>query len=311
MSSKVLFISTWINNPDFIPIQRDLIKKFCKEEADLLCVLDGKDDVSDFTNEGHTNIRKEMIDICKKNDINFIEVPKELHQQPLRNTLFPSFLYNDTYSTRHLDPSSRTAVSNQLGYNTFHKYLSHYRYLVMIQSDVFPFKEFSVVDMLDGNSLLYKNQVRETNDKKHTISHAWDGFLFFDFMVDKSINWNTFSFDTGHTGINKNIFTDTGGATWYILEKILQKKKISSKDSLQWSLSDPYIDTLPQPIQNFCCCDIRNKDGNIFSEIMNDNFIHLRGGGNWEFINSNEAEWLKKQNTRFNMFKHTCLQLLL
>jgi hypothetical protein len=52
---KVLFISTWINHPECIPVQRDLIKKFCKEDTDFLAVLDGKTEEC-FTNNCNKNI---------------------------------------------------------------------------------------------------------------------------------------------------------------------------------------------------------------------------------------------------------------
>ena len=304
MAPKVLFISTWINNPELIPIQRDLIKKFCSEDAELLAVLDGKPTPC-FTNFGDTSMRQRQIDTCRAAGITFVEVPPDLHKEPHRAQLFsvkPPGHYTTDFRNYELDPSSRTAVANQFGWRTYHQYLaSTYDYLVMIQSDVFPFRPFSVREMLDGNSLLYKDQEREP------IHYAWDGFLMFDFTKDKTIPWNEWNFDSGIQ--HDTVFTDTGGGTWPILLKIPLKKNIDTKNSLQWSKDDPYLKTLPSPVQAFLLDDVRNKDDKIFSEIKHHHFVHLRGGGNWEFI-QNLGEGIVIQKTRFEAFAELAQKLL-
>ena len=309
MQSKVLFISTWVNHPELIPYQRDLIKKFCKEDADFLAVIDAKTEPC-YTNLENTKIREEMISICKDNKIQYIEVPPDFHLEENRKQLFPEFLSAQASPHKYRDknPSSRTAVANQVGYNTFLTHLTHYRYLVMLQSDIFLFQPFSVIDMLDGNSLLYKDQFRESEDKKNSMHYAWDGFLMFDFKADISIHaslWKTFSFDDM---IQKgNIYTDTGGGTWFILEKLNKKKKCHFKNSLQWLTNDPILETFPEPIQQFINTDIRNEGDKIYSEIIQGSFIHLRGGGNWEFHNN---IILQQQIERFNKFITTIKELL-
>jgi hypothetical protein len=304
MAPKVLFISTWINNPELIPIQRDLIKKFCSEDAELLAVLDGKPTPC-FTNFGDTSMRQRQINTCRTAGITFVEVPPELHTEPHRAQLFSvksPGKYTTDFRNYELDPSSRTAVSNQFGWRTFHQYLaSSYDYLVMIQSDVFPFRPFSVREMLDGNSLLYKDQERAP------IHYAWDGFLMFDFTKDKSIPWNEWNFDSGIQ--HDNVFTDTGGGTWPLLLNIPLKKSIDAKNSLQWSNDDPYLKTLPVLVQAFLLDDVRNKDNKIFSEIKHHHFVHLRGGGNWEFI-QNLGEGIVIQKTRFEAFAELAQKLL-
>lgn len=309
MQPKVLFISTWVNHPELIPLQRDLIKKFCKEDTDFLAVIDGKTEFC-YTNLGNTKIRQEMIATCKDNKIQYIEVPPDFHFEEKRKQLFPEFLSAQASSHMHRDknPSSRTAVANQVGYNTFLTHLTHYRYLVMLQSDIFPFESFSVIDMLEGNSLLYKDQFRESEDKKNSIHYAWDGFLMFDFKADASIEaalWKTFSFDDMFQ--KGNVYTDTGGGTWHILEKLQKKKKCDSKNSLQWLTSDPILETFPEIIQIFLNTDIRNEGDKIYSEIKHKSFIHLRGGGNWEF---HTEIILHQQIERFNKFIYTIKELL-
>jgi len=316
---KVLFISTWINNPEFIPIQRDLIRKFCQESAELLVVLDGKTTPC-FTNFGDTTIRQRQIDICRANNINFVEVPPNLHEEPQRRQLFQEgmeadMIYDISYRNTTMDPSSRTGTANQFGWRTFHQFLKpHYQYLVMIQSDVFPFAPFSVVEMLSGpegpHSLLYKNQYRVSDDGKREINYAWDGFLMFNFgndsLAEGPIPWNEWNFENG---IQNGIFTDTGGGTWTILPKIQKKKDIDAKNSLQWTFQDPIVATLPSPVREFLQNDIRNEGEKIFSEIKHHFFIHLRGGGNWEFI-KNPGEGLVIQEQRFQAFIRCCLKLL-
>jgi len=311
MLPKVLFISTWVNHPELISLQRDLIKKFCKEDADFLAVIDAKTEVC-YTNLGNTNIRQEMINTCKENKIQHIEVPPDFHFEEKRKQLFPEFLSAQAspHIYRHNNPSSRTAVANQVGYNTFLTYLTHYRYLVMLQSDVFPFQPFSVIDMLDGNSLLYKDQFRESEDKQYSMHYAWDGFLMFDFKADPSIEaslWKTFSFDDQ---IQKGyIYTDTGGGTWYILEKLQKKKKAEYKNSLLWLNNDPILEIFPEQIQLFLNTDVRNEGDKIYSEIKERSFIHLRGGGNWEALYK-IPNLLEMQDQRCKMFHSAARSLL-
>jgi len=309
MQPKVLFISTWVNHPELIPLQRDLIRKFCKEDADFLAVIDAKKEEC-YTNLGNTNMRDELINTCKDNKIQYIEVPPDFHFEEKRKQLFPEFLSAQAspHIYRHNNPSSRTAVANQVGYNTFLTHLTHYRYLVMLQSDIFPFEPFSVIDMLEGNSLLYRNDFRESDDKQYRTHYAWDGFLMFDFKADPSIDaalWKTFSFDDQ---IQKGyIYTDTGGGTWYILEQLQKKKKAECKMSLKWLTSDPILKTFPEPIQRFINTDIRNEGDKIFSEIKQRSFIHLRGGGNWEF---HTEKILVNQWIRFHKFIDIIKELL-
>jgi hypothetical protein len=262
----VLFISTWINNPELIPIQRNLINKFCKENVKFLAVLDGKTTPC-FTNFGDTTMRQRQINICKENSIDYVEVPPDFHSEPGRKQLFEFGEYDTSYRNTNVDPSSRTAVSNQFGWRIFHTNLKKwFTHLVMIQSDVFPFAPFSVREMLDGNSLLYKDQYREP------IHYAWDGFLMFDFSQEPEISWDEWNFDSGIQ--HKTVFTDTGGGTWTILPKIQKKKNIQSRDSLQWTKNDSWFETLPTPIQNFILNDSRNEGNKLFSEIKHFKFIH-------------------------------------
>lgn len=299
----VLFISTWINNPELILIQSNLIKKYCKENVKYLAVLDGKT-YQCFTNFGNVSIREQQINICKQNNIDYVEVPPEFHSEPRRRELFDNHTITYDISYRHtiLDPSSRTAVSNQFGWKIFQTNLKKwFTHLVMIQSDIFPFAPFSVREMLDGNSLLYKNQVKDS------IQYAWDGFLMFDFSQEASIPWDEWNFDSGIH--NNNIYTDTGGGTWKILPKIQKKKNIQSRDSLQWTKDDSWFESLPAPIQEFVLNDNRNEGNKLFSEIKHFKFIHLRGGGNWEYIKEVE-KGLIIQTQRFNKFTEAALKLL-
>lgn len=297
----VLFISTWINNPELIPIQRNLINKFCKENVKFLAVLDGKTTPC-FTNFGDTTMRQRQINICKENSIDYVEVPPDFHSEPGRKQLFEFGEYDTSYRNTNVDPSSRTAVSNQFGWRIFYTNLKKwFTHLVMIQSDVFPFAPFSVREMLDGNSLLYKDQYREP------IHYAWDGFLMFDFSQEPEISWDEWNFDSGIQ--HKTVFTDTGGGTWTILPKIQKKKNIQSRDSLQWTKNDSWFETLPTPIQNFILNDSRNEGNKLFSEIKHFKFIHLRGAGNWEYIKDLEKGF-QIQSKRFVTFTEAASQLL-
>jgi len=305
---KILFMSTWVNNPEFMVMQRDLIRKFCKEPTDFIAVLDGKE-IPCFTNFGDTSMRRRQINCCQGNKISFLEVPPETHIEPARMALFPNPSdYNINCRNPPHDPSSRTAVANQYGYNHFLTNLrSKYDYLVMIQSDIFPFCPFSVVEFLGDKSLLYTKANSLSDDKTDSLDYAWDGFLMFNFKVDPTINWSAWNFDSGFQ--TRGIFTDTGGGTWKILDTIQKKEGIHNLARCRWTRADPLFETLPKSIQDFVLNDGRNEGDNLACEIKHRSFIHLVGGGNWMFIH-NVEEGFKIQTECNKNFFSLCLKLL-
>jgi hypothetical protein len=129
----------------------------------------------------------------------------------------------------------------------------------------------------------------------------------FDFSQEPTIPWNEWNFDSGIQ--NKTVFTDTGGGTWTLLPKIMKKKNIQSRDSLQWTKDDSLFETLPAPIQKFLLNDNRNEGNKVFSEIKHFKFIHLRGGGNWEYMRD-LGKGLQIQTERFEAFTEAASQLL-
>jgi hypothetical protein len=106
-----------------------------------------------------------------------------------------------------------------------------------------------------------------------------------------------------------NIFTDTGGGTWYILEQLKNKKNADCKNSLQWLTSDPILKIVPELIQQFINTDIRNEGDKIYSEIFNGSFIHLRGGGNWEILYK-KLNTIEIQEERYMRFLYVARSLL-
>jgi hypothetical protein len=132
----------------------------------------------------------------------------------------------------------------------------------------------------------------------------------FDFKADTSIDialWKTFSFDDMFQ--KGNVYTDTGGGTWHILEQLQKKKMADCKNSLSWLNADPILKTFPEEIQAFLNTDLRNEGDKLFSEINHNNFIHLRGGGNWEIIYI-KTNILDIQEQRYKSFLSTARALL-
>lgn len=310
MSSPVLFVTTWINHPETVAIQKQLIEKFCAEKPSFLAIIDAKE-TADFSNFGDASMRQQLIDECKKQDIIAFPVPPELHQGEARSKLFP-FPTNHTVLSSFLegDPSARNAVACQFAWNIVLKYLTHYKYVVFLQSDIFPFAPFSVVKRLEGRTLEFKSQIRFSQDKSQQIEYAWDGFLMFDLEAMLAMS-EPFSFEYGPQA--HGISTDTGGGSWKFVKALApgQAVRISSKDSLQWTweTGENQILLVPDCIRDFILSDPRNIGDQIYTEIKSGAFIHLRGGGNWEYMN-NPGEALAIQSIRYSAFMEACQELL-
>ena len=268
------FITSVVNNPTFIEIQYNTLKKYCQGEYEFIVFNDAKG-YPDFTNYNDITIKTQIEDMCKRLNIKCINIPNNHH--------------------KNLDMSSRHA-------DTFNKHVLQYqlknpdKYLIM-DSDMF------LIDYFDVNKFSqYETAI--VLQRRNDEGYLWPGLCYLDMTKMKNfelINWNILP------GF------DSGGRTKEWLKLQLGNTPVPNTDEIRWTNNVFHtngiyfikhlwscswnINELPQNLKNntrlidFLQNDIRNINGKFFCEIYDNVFIHYRAGGNWR----NEGRQLHAQ----------------
>ena len=253
-------LTSVVNNPIFIEIQFHTFKKYMKCEYEFIVFNDAKE-YSDCTNGGDITIKKQIEDICKKLDIQCINVPNFHH-------------VNMGMSQRHGDTFTNHVLKYQL--NNPDKYL-------LLDSDMF------LIDYFDHEEY-FKYECRIVLQNRGTINYISNQVCYLDFTKLTNthlLDWNCVpGLDAGGmTKIWLNMqcdnFPSCHDIRWknevYQTEKIYFIKHLWSTT---WNKSE-----LPQNLQNdklveFLETDPRNTP-NYFCEIYDNKFLHYRAGSNW------------------------------
>ena len=259
-------VTAVVNNPTFIEIQYNTLKKFFKGEYEFIVFNDAKS-FPDFTNGGNTTIKNSIEMLCNKLEITCINIPNEQHKT------------NDSASIRTAD--SMTFILNYQKQNP-DKYL-------LLDSDMF------LIDYFDINKYSQYDcaiVLQSRNDFK--INYFWNGIYYFDMTKMKNLDLLNWSCCPG---------CDTGGMTQEWLQKQMKDKPIPNTDEIRWKnklfhTNNIYfikhlwscswdITELPtniietSPIIDFIKNDPRNSNNKFFCEIYDNVFLHYRAGGNW------------------------------
>ena len=259
-------VTAVVNNPTFIEIQYNTLKKFFKGEYEFIVFNDAKS-FPDFTNGGNTTIKNSIEMLCNKLEITCINIPNEQHKN------------NKKASIRTAD--SMTFILNYQKQNP-DKYL-------LLDSDMF------LIDYFDINKYSQYDcaiVLQSRNDFK--INYFWNGIYYFDMTKIKNLDLLNWSCCPG---------CDTGGMTQEWLQKQMKDKPIPNTDEIRWKnklfhTNNIYfikhlwscswdITELPtniietSPIIDFIKNDPRNSNNKFFCEIYDNVFLHYRAGGNW------------------------------
>ena len=250
---KIVCVTT--NNPVFIELQYNSIKKFFKseKEPEIIIFNDAKN-WPDLTNFNDTTMKQQIINMCKKLNIPCINIPNNHH----RNQPSPSLRHGDSVNF----------ISKFMLYNP-DSYL-------MLDCDMF-FIDYFDIKEFEKYDFCYINQSRTVNN--NIINYPWPNYFYINIhnIPNKELlNWST---DEG---------LDAGGKNALWLSK-LDKNKVLQINHL-WSCHWNYQD-LPKDIniniRQFLDNDVRNTNGKYFAELYNEKILHYRGGSNW-MNNSNE-----------------------
>jgi len=259
-------VTAVVNNPTFIEIQYNTLKKFFKGEYEFIVFNDAKS-FPDFTNGGNITIKNSIEILCNKLEITCINIPNEQHKT------------NSNASIRTAD--SMTFILNYQKKNP-DKYL-------LLDSDMF------LIDYFDINKYSQYDcaiVLQSRNDFK--INYFWNGIYYFDMTKMKNLDLLNWSCCPG---------CDTGGMTQKWLQTQMKDKPIPNTDEIRWKnklfhTNNIYfikhlwsgswdITELPtniietSPIIDFIKNDPRNSNNKFFCEIYDNVFLHYRAGGNW------------------------------
>lgn len=259
-------VTAVVNNPTFIEIQYNTLKKFFKGEYEFIVFNDAKS-FPDFTNGGNTTIKNSIEMLCNKLEITCINIPNEQHKT------------NNSAHIRCAD--SMTFILNYQKNNP-DKYL-------LLDSDMF------LIDYFDINKYSqYDCAVVLQSRNNSKVNYFWNGIYYFDMTKMKNLDLLNWTCCPG---------CDVGGMMQEWLQKQMKDKPIPNTDEIRWKnelfhTNNIYfikhlwscswdITELPtnmiksSPIIDFIKNDPRNSNNKFFCEIYDNVFLHYRAGGNW------------------------------
>ena len=251
--AKILIFTQSYNRPDFIEIQYQTLKKFLRDEYELIVFNDAVDQ----------NIYNQIVQECAKHDIQCIPMPQELHH-PCN---YPS--------VRHCSIIKYTLAT--IGFNADD-------IIAFLDSDLFLIREFSIRECMKNFDIAGLEVYREH------VKYLWPGLIFLD--IRTMPNKETIRFEcaiidgicTDSGGSTHYYIKNNPEARVKYFDKIIFPDDFFCEDCKQndgyqcihnvtkmqeLSFSDPLI-----TLCTFC----RNYSMEIY---LQNTFLHYRAGSNW------------------------------
>ncbi|MCX5925593.1 MAG: hypothetical protein NT124_04855 [Candidatus Dependentiae bacterium] len=202
-SQKIRIITSTSNHPEFIAYQDKAFKKFLKDEYEFIVFNDAFD----------AEIANEIDRVCSLLHIACIRVPQE---NRIVGTVFSWGSYRHGQAIEYM---MKTVGFDYDGI------------VVLIDSDLFPIKNFCVTDFLAG----YDCAGLRMGPQGGTMDYMWPGLLFL--RMNALPNKETMSF----LPADKE-WLDTGGSFYHYLHKNSDVKKLFFKQKTRFKL-----DTMMRP----------------------------------------------------------------
>lgn len=263
----VKIVTAVVNNPVFIEIQYNTLKKYYQGEYEFIVFNDAKD-FPDFTNEYDPTVKSKIENVCRELNIKIINIPNERHK-----------FYE--CPVQRCSDSMNFILEYQK--NNPDKYL-------LLDSDMFLIDYFNIsaYEQYDCAVVL---QSRDGNGNR--IHYFWNGIYYFDTTKMKNmhlLNWNSCEYCDVGGMMTHWLNLQMGGKKFPDVEDIIWTKNVRCENiyfmkhlwSLSWNMNE-----LPSNLINnsrliyFLNTDPRNVNGKFFCEIYGDKFLHYRAGGNW------------------------------
>lgn len=245
-SNHIYIVSAVVNNPEFIEIQHNSLKKHMKIPYTFIVFNDAKD-WKDFSNFNDDTIKDKITDKCLELELSCINIPNQHHK-------------NED------GPANRCA--DAMNFIRDYMIKNKGRYL-LLDSDMFLINDFNDEYKNYDAALVYQK-------RRKTYIYPWNGLFYFNMFTLKNqhlLDWNF------------NGFCDVGGNNnkWLIESYGVDNKKIHKIQHLiscQWD-KNQYPPNLGDELLSFLENDTRNENGKFFCEIYDNIFFHYRAGGNW------------------------------
>ena len=282
--ASVKVITTVAAWPDALPTMKILLDRHLKEDFEFIAVIDTPSKRGPY-NLWDETLREQAVQVAQKVCDSYLVVPEIIHQN--RRIQFPQ-----TSEPKGKNANTRAADTLQYAWNQLIKDSS--TPVLILDSDMFPVKDFSILEKLHSNVLAGVYSTSPSKDGSVLIPWIWSGLLFVNpaKMPAKEI-W---SFDCGR--INK-VPVDVSGQTYYWLKSAeslgIKLEWLQHYSSLRWNMIDIEL-KLPRDIVSFMESDDRNVNNSFYCELYDETFIHFRAGSNWR---RESAQIVNKRNKEF------------
>lgn len=279
---KILIFTYSYNRPDFIEIQYRTFKKFLKDDYEFIVFNDASSD----------EMAQQIINTCKKYGIHCIRIPQEIHKRPYLQR-WPGEDYNH--------PTIRNC--NVVQYSLDNLGFFHDDIVMILDSDLFLIKEFSIKDYLNSHDIGGVLQLRY-KDGAPSIRYLWIGLAFLNMATMP--NKYTINFNCGRVD---GIPVDAGGQTHYYL----QDNPTAKVNYFNQMLFDDLKCDFCKQNQYTSCLQIAIilkelglsdplitlvQTGVSMEIFLDAHFIHYRGGSNWDYqspnFHANKTKYLQE-----------------
>lgn len=280
---KVKVITTVAAWPEALELQRKLLDRYLQDEFEFIAFVDTPEEPGSF-NLWNPELRLKSASLAEEYCDRKYLVPDFLHRN--RRAQFPH-----TREKLAVNANLRAADSLQFAWES--EIRDSKSPVLILDNDMFPVTKFSVREHLEIQP--FAGIVNHSHGKKskNPIPWLWSGLLMLNpsLMPERSL-W---SFDCGKVD---GVHVDVSGQTahWYRKHQELVKK-LTHLPSLTWTDGDTNFKFTTNQLK-FLSQDTRNSKGKYYCELYTSQFIHYRGGSNW---NREDAFTV---STRFDDFIH-------
>lgn len=279
--NKCIVLSVVFNRPRYIPYQYECLKKFITIPFEYIIFDNSKDDRDTY----------EIQRNCEYLDIKYYRVPQNIHVSD--------------------EVSNRAGLSLDYALRFLYNQMAFRGIVMVCDSDLFLIKSYNPIERIAdydfvGRSI--KNIYEQVHKPDHPINLNKLYYYSNQFML---INYDSFSYINDITFVPvvyKGIQLDCGGQLYSFFNENKQIKHLAINDipSSHFNKENVNINnSLSEGLKDYLTAEINIINGNSFSEIFDDSFIHFRAGSNW--CGHSDTLAFNREN---NLFTYLCNKLI-
>lgn len=254
---KILVVSVYYNQKEFLRYQIESFKKFFKDDFEFLM----------FDNsENGLSIKEE--DYSSYEGFKYYRVPQNI------------------FIGKPGGASSRAGLSLDYATGKVFSDFKDSNSILIVDSDVFPAKDFTFNSIMGDCDFSGISQVR---DHVNYYANQLVGI-----RKESIREWGNFSFDLGYVD---GVYTDCGGKLYYFMKDNPHIKKrdldIINSMVLEYGGTPDLWDrvsNISEELKDYFSKDSTIHGGKSFSEVFADTFLHFRAGSNWIGFNENSKK---------------------